>query len=113
LRGNACFQVLDAGANGRLQGPDVAVPGQEIEAARGVATPKSFSADEQKYRKYSKKSIVASRALAKGTIIDLNDLVFMRAPELGLPPDRSDALIGRATSRDVAAYELISEQDVT
>jgi len=86
---------------------------REIEAARGVATPKSFSADEQKYRKYSKKSIVASRALAKGTIIDLNDLVFMRAPELGLPPDRSDALIGRATSRDVAAYELISEQDVT
>lgn len=85
---------------------------REIEAARGVATPKAFSADEQKYRKYSKKSIVAGRALPKGTVIDLSDLVFMRAPELGLPPDRSVALIGRATSRDVAAYELISEQDV-
>jgi len=86
---------------------------REIEAARGVGTPKAFSADEQKYRKYSKKSIVAGRALPKGTVIALADLVFMRAPELGLPPDQSGALVGRATSRDVAAYELISEQDVT
>jgi len=86
---------------------------REIEAARGIATPKSFSADEQKYRKYSKKSIVASRPLARGTVITESDLVFMRAPELGLPPDRSDALIGRATNRDVDAFELIAEQDVT
>jgi sialic acid synthase SpsE len=86
---------------------------REIEAARGVGTPKTFSADEEKYRRYSKKSIVAGRALPKGTVVDLSDLVFMRAPELGLPPDRSDTLIGRATTRDLAAYELISEQDVT
>jgi sialic acid synthase SpsE len=86
---------------------------REIEAARGIATPKSFSADEQKYRKYSKKSIVANRPLARGTVIAESDLVFMRAPELGLPPDRADALIGRATKRDVTAFELIAEQDVT
>jgi len=86
---------------------------REIEAARGLATPKSFSADEQKYRKYSKKSIVASHPLPRGTVIAESDLVFMRAPELGLPPDRSDALIGRATNRDVTAFELIAEQDVT
>jgi sialic acid synthase SpsE len=86
---------------------------REIEAARGVGTPKTFSADEEKYRRYSKKSIVAGRALPKGTVVDSSDLVFMRAPELGLPPDRSERLIGRATTRDLAAYELISEQVVT
>jgi N,N'-diacetyllegionaminate synthase len=86
---------------------------REIEAARGIATPKPFSADEQKYRKYSKKSIVAGHPLPKGSIIQESDLLFMRAPELGLPPDRSEALIGRSTKRDIAAYELVVEQDVT
>ncbi|PYK70321.1 MAG: hypothetical protein DME42_12780 [Verrucomicrobia bacterium] len=60
---------------------------REIEAARGIPTPKPFSVDEQRYRKYSKKSI--------------------------LPPDRSDALIGRCTKRDITAYELIVEHDLT
>ncbi len=86
---------------------------REIEAARGVATPKAFSADEQKYRKYSKKSIVAGRPLAKGSVVAAGDLLFMRAPELGLPPDRADALIGRSTNRDISAYELIVEQDLS
>ena len=85
---------------------------REIEAARGIATPKPFSADEQKYRKYSKKSIVAGRPLPKGSVIEASDLLFMRAPELGLPPDRSDALIGRSTRRDIPAYDLIVEQDL-
>lgn len=86
---------------------------REIEAARGIAVPKPFSADEQKYRKYSKKSIVAGRLLPKGTVVTESDLVFMRAPELGLPPDRSDVLIGRSTKRDIPAYELVVEHDLT
>jgi sialic acid synthase SpsE len=85
---------------------------REIEAARGIPVPKPFSPDEQKYRRYSKKSIVASHALPKGTVVRETDLVFMRATELGLPPDQSEKLIGRATRRDLAAYELIVEQDV-
>ncbi|HBB97298.1 MAG TPA: hypothetical protein DC054_18120 [Blastocatellia bacterium] len=86
---------------------------REIEAARGIAIPKSFSPDEQKYRKYSKKSIVASRPLPKGSVVRESDLIFMRAPELGLPPDRSDVLIGRSTKRDISAYELVVEHDLT
>ena len=84
-----------------------------IEAARGIAIPKSFSPDEQKYRKYSKKSIVASQLLPKGSVVKESDLIFMRAPELGLPPDRSDVLIGRSTKRDIPAYELVVEHDLT
>jgi N,N'-diacetyllegionaminate synthase len=86
---------------------------REIEAARGVATPKPFSADEHRYRKYSKKSIVASHPLPQGTVVTESDLIFMRAPELGLPPDHSGKLIGRSTRRDVAAYDLIADEDLS
>ena len=59
---------------------------REIDAAKGLAVPHPFSPEETKYRKYSKKSIVAARDLPAGTPLDENDLVFLRAEELGLPP---------------------------
>ena len=39
LRGDSGLQLLDAGAHGRLQGPHVALPGEEVEAARGAVEP--------------------------------------------------------------------------
>src|SRR5262245_47474589 len=38
--GNAGFEVLDALAHGRLQRPDVALPGKEIKAPRGAVEPR-------------------------------------------------------------------------
>src|SRR5438132_4431538 len=86
---------------------------RELESAMGCSTPKAFSPEEVKYRKYSKKSLVASRALAKGTIITAEDLRFMRAESLGLPPDQAGRLIGRATRRTIPAFHLITEDDVS
>jgi sialic acid synthase SpsE len=83
-----------------------------IEAAKGLSIPHSFSPEELKYRKYSKKSLVASRNLASGTQITEADLTFMRADTLGLPPDQAGRLIGRFTQRDIKHYELIIEDDV-
>lgn len=85
---------------------------REIEAARGIAVPKAFSADEVKYRKYSKKSVVARHDLPAGRTISEADLLFMRAPELGLPPDQVSRLAGRTSKRDIKAYELIREEDL-
>jgi sialic acid synthase SpsE len=85
---------------------------REIERARGIAVPKPFSADELKYRKYSKKSIVARHDLPEGTLLSANDLLFMRAPGLGLPPDKLEALIGRSTKRGILRDELVLEDDV-
>ena len=61
---------------------------REIEAAKGVGTPRPFSDDEQQYRKYCKKSIVAARDIPEGTRLAAGDLRFIRAEELGARPTR-------------------------
>jgi len=83
-----------------------------IEGAMGFSIPRPFSAEELKYRKYSKKSLVAARELPVGTVITEESLTFMRAEDLGLPPDRSDRLIGRKTNRRIERYHLVQEEDV-
>lgn len=85
---------------------------REIEAARGHSTPRSFSPQEVKYRKYSKKSLVASRDLPEGHPIATDDLLFMRADSLGLPPDQTERLLDRKLRRPIAAYHLVTEDDL-
>lgn len=83
-----------------------------IEGAMGISTPKSFLEEELKYRKYAKKSLVASRDLPTGSVLSDGDLTFMRAEEMGLPPDQSTRLIGKQTRRFIARYQLVREEDV-
>lgn len=83
-----------------------------IEGAMGTPEPKPLSVEELKYRKYAKKSLVASRDLPAGTRLTEDDLLFMRADDLGLPPDQAHRLISRVTKRDIAAYHLVREDDV-
>lgn len=83
-----------------------------IEDAKGISILHGFSDEEIKYRKYSKKSLVSSRDLPRGTTIVENDLTFMRAETLGLPPDQADHLIGRVLKRDIPAFHLVGEDDV-
>lgn len=85
---------------------------REIEAARGHSTPRPFSPEEVKYRKYSKKSLVASRDLAEGHTIAADDLLFMRADSLGLTPDQAERLVNRKVRRPIAAYHLVTEDDL-
>jgi len=85
---------------------------REIEAAKGQAAPKPFSPAELRYRRYAKKSLVASRPLGAGTRLTEADLLCMRADQLGLPPDQGDRLIGRVTKRKIEAYHVIREEDV-
>lgn len=85
---------------------------REIERAKGSPHPRPFSAEEQKYRKYSKKSLVAARDLAKGETLSEGDLLFMRAEDLGLPPDQAFRLAGRRVRRAIGAYHLVKEEDV-
>jgi sialic acid synthase SpsE len=85
---------------------------REIELARGYSSPRAFSAEEIRYRKYSKKSLVAGGDLPAGKTLELKDLVVRRADQLGLPPDKVDRLIGRVMKRGVAAHHLVTEDDV-
>jgi sialic acid synthase SpsE len=85
---------------------------REIDAAKGVATPRDFSAEEIRYRKYSKKSLVTARALEAGHTISREDLIVRRAATLGLPPDQLSQLVGKKTKRPIAVYEIVTEEDV-
>jgi sialic acid synthase SpsE len=85
---------------------------REIEAATGSGMPMAFSEAEERYRAYSKKSIVAARNLAEGVTVAASDILFMRATELGLPPDQSQRLLGRKTRRAVSAFEILLERDL-
>jgi sialic acid synthase SpsE len=82
---------------------------REIDRAKGTPTPRAFSAEEIKYRKYSKKSLVALRDLPADHTIEAADLVVRRADALGLPPDQIARLIGRKTKRAIAAFHLVTE----
>jgi sialic acid synthase SpsE len=85
---------------------------REIETAKGNATIRSFTPEELQYRRYSKKSIIAARPLPKGSVIKKEDLLFMRASKLGVPPDRANIFIGKKIAQNVAAYQLLKENMV-
>ena len=83
-----------------------------IESATGISVPRPFSEDEIRYRNYARKSAVAARDLPAGVRVTRDDLAFMRAGSLGIPPDRSRDLIGKRTRSSIAQYSLIREEDV-
>ena len=85
---------------------------RELEVARGSALPRPFSEQEEKYRKYAKKSLVAARDLDANHQLTLEDLRYMRADKLGLPPDQATAIIGRLTKRAIPAFHVISGDDL-
>ncbi len=83
-----------------------------IETAMGSADPRPFSDEEKEYRKYAKKSLVATRDIARGERLSASDLRPMRAPELGLPPDQAHRIVGRRAVGDIEAFQLVTEEDV-
>lgn len=86
---------------------------RELEFAKGISIPKPFSSDESKYRKFQKKSIVAAHNLKAGTQLQETDINFLRADELGLAPDKADKIIGKTIKRDISAYRIIREDDLS
>lgn len=85
----------------------------ELESAKGISVHKAFSAEELKYRKFQKKSIVAARNIKAGTKLKKSDINFLRAEELGIPPDKVDRIINKTLKRNVTAYQLILEDDLS
>jgi len=83
-----------------------------VESAMGSGHPRPFTQEEIEYRRYSRKSLVAKRELEAGVELGGEDLLPMRAPELGIPPDRFVDLGGRRLRRDIEAFHLLSWDDV-
>jgi len=83
-----------------------------VDQALGSAAPRPFSDDELRYRRYSKKSIVAARALGEGHRITGADLLFRRAEALGVPPAEAPRLVGRSTRRAIPQFGTIADEDL-
>lgn len=59
----------------------------------------------------ARKSLVSSRAIPKGTVISDVDMAVKR-PGLGIPPKMLESLIGKVSTRDIKADELLSYKDL-
>lgn len=84
-----------------------------VEEGRGDQRfPRPFSESEEKYRIYSKKSIVAARNLTAGEVVQEKDLLFMRANELGYPPNKIDDLLGKQLTKNIEHYSFVTPEEV-
>ena len=68
---------------------------------------------EIKYREFQKKSIVAASTLKKGSTVEADDIVFMRAETLGFSPAQIDVVIGKTLLKDIDAFETITEDSLS
>jgi N-acetylneuraminate synthase len=70
-----------------------------------------LSSMENLNRQVLRKSLVATRALSKGTIIE-REMIGVKGPGKGLSPQRIDELLGAKLERDVVADEYFTEGDL-
>ena len=83
-----------------------------IERMRANPLDKDASAGEtDPLRRLFTRSVVARRALARGTVLSADDLAIKK-PGTGLPPDRLPELIGKRLSRAVAEDQLLAAEDI-
>ena len=57
------------------------------------------------------KSVVTRRPIAAGTVLDTRELT-VKKPGTGIPAERLPQLIGRRLRRDLAAHEMVREEDL-
>lgn len=79
---------------------------RETECLIGCTT-KTPQACEKSNERAMRRSIVASRRIPSGSLIDMKDLDWIR-PGTGLPPGDEFRIVGKRTTRDIAAGEVIS-----
>ncbi len=84
--------------------------GRNIAVALG-SRKRVLSADEQAKRRVFRRSVVAARALPKGTVLTMDDLDFKR-PGTGIGPDEAGYVLGRTLVRDLEHDEELGWDDL-
>ena len=118
----ACILEKHFTVDKKLEGWDHAISADPAELAEIVAGGQTVfralgrrervvGAAETEKRRVFRRRAVARRALKKGQKIAEQDLDFKR-PGNGIPPDRLEAIVGRAVVRDIAAEEEIEWADL-
>ncbi len=83
-----------------------------INISRGSGFPREFNEDEKNYREYSRKSLVARHNLNQGYEVKNNDLIALRAPKLGVPPDCISMIVGKKLKKDISVHDLVKIEDL-
>ncbi len=84
---------------------------REIEQALGDGRERELSQGEMINRENLAKSLVASRPLKRGTVLQAQD-VEVRSPGQGLSPQRYEALLGRTLQRDLTTEDFFYPADL-
>ncbi|MFJ3031505.1 N-acetylneuraminate synthase family protein [Rothia terrae] len=84
---------------------------REVEEAIGSAAPREVSTGELMNRVNLAKSLVATRTIAKGEVVQESD-VEVKSPGRGLQPNYLPQLVGRTMQRDVEAGSFFFEGDL-
>ena len=84
-----------------------------IDSAKGKSIPRNFTDEEIKYREFQKKSIVAAKDIPAGSTLAEKDVVFMRAEILGFSPAQIEVVVGKTLSKDISAFETITEDSIS
>lgn len=83
-------------------------------AATSLGEPgwKPFEEHEKRYRRFQKKTIVASRELAPGETVQPGDFLFLRASEEGIAPSALGEILGKKPTRKIQKFEVIRKEDL-
>lgn len=84
---------------------------REIELALGDGGERQISQGEMINRENLGKSLVASKALSKGTVI-LPEHIQVRSPGQGLSPQNYESLLGRTLQRDLGEEDFFYPSDL-
>jgi sialic acid synthase SpsE len=73
---------------------------RRVEAAQGTFVDGHYPAEENAWR-YARKSLVAARAIPKGTVIT-KEMLTSKRPGTGIYPELIDSVVGRVANVEIA-----------
>ena len=82
---------------------------RDVDVSLGSGSPHPLSADEQKYRIYAKKCIVAGRAIRAGETIQMEMLDFKRSTP-GLAPTSAVQMVGKKAKQDIPLHANLTQE---
>ncbi len=85
---------------------------KSVSTSLGKSLPRKFSKSEIDYRKFQKKSIVAIKDLPKKSRVKIQDIAFLRSPNIGIQPTNLKKIIGKKTKKKISKYSTILFKDL-